>query len=162
MKFCIRIALLLATVCSFGQEQSPLPPRWTKAQKYVGTGFQVVDCFAGQVQIRGRKLRKQPFALFVPKPDNYCCGTVLKRGQTDAHGHFLVEPLEEGKYFARFQQNGVEYTAKVAVIDSYQRCDGTHVEIDFLDRTKAKLQSYVDIDDSGEPCRETEPRCYRR
>ena len=70
--------------------------------------------------------------------------------------------MDEGEYFAQFEFKGVQYVANFAIIDTYQRCDGTHAEIDFSDTNKAKIQSYVDINDSGEECQESEPKCYRK
>jgi len=70
--------------------------------------------------------------------------------------------MQEGEYFARFESKGVQYTDNFAVVDTYQRCDGTHVEVNFSDVNTAKLQTYADINDSDEPCRESEPPCYRK
>jgi hypothetical protein len=107
-------------------------------------------------------MKEQPFSVFVPNAEMKRCGTVLKSGRTDDHGHFLLEPMQEGEYFAQFEFKGVQYITPFAVIDSYKRCDGTHVEVDFSDVKKAKIQSFVDINDSGEGCRENEPQCYRK
>jgi hypothetical protein len=137
-------------------------PRWAKAQKYAAKGIEVLDCFAGQVRVRGKRLREQPFSVFVPNAEAKCCGRLVKRARTDHHGHFLVEPMDEGEYFAQFEFKGVQYITNFAIINNYQRCDGTHAEIDFSDVNKAKIQSYVDIDDSGEECQDSEPRCYRK
>ncbi len=137
-------------------------PRWAKAQKYAAKGVAALDCFAGQVRIRGKKLKERPFSVFVPNAEMKCCGRRVNRAQTDDYGHFLVEPMDEGEYFAQFEFKGVPYVANFAIISSYQRCDGTHIEIDFSDTNKAKIQSYVDINDSGEECRQDEPQCYRK
>ena len=75
---------------------------------------------------------------------------------------FSKSEMQEGEYFAQFEFKGVKYITNFAVIDSYQRCDGTLVEIDFSDAKKAKIQSFVDFNDSGEACRESEPQCYRK
>jgi hypothetical protein len=136
--------------------------RWAKAQKYATKGIEVLDCFAGQVRIRGKKLKEQPFSVFVPNAEMKCCGRLVKSARTDGHGHFLLEPMDEGEYFAQFEFKGVQYVANFAIIDTYQRCDGTHAEIDFSDTNKTKIQSYVDINDSGEECQESEPKCYRK
>jgi hypothetical protein len=44
---------------------------------------------------------------------------------------------------------------------SYQRCDGTHLEVDFSDDSKVKIKPFAEINDSGES-RENEPQCYRK
>jgi hypothetical protein len=137
-------------------------PRWARAQKYAAKGVEALDCFAGQVRIQGKKVKEQPFSVFVPNAEMKCCGRLVKRGQTDDHGHFLVEPMDDGEYFAQFELKGVPYVANFAIISSYHRCDGTHVEIDFSETNRARIQSYVDINDSGEECQENEPRCYRK
>ena len=137
-------------------------PRWAKAQKYAAEGFQPLDCFAGQARVRGKRIVRQSFSVFAPNDDMKCCGGVVKTARTDDHGHFLVEPMVEGEYFAQFEFKGIRYITSFAIINSYQRCDGTHAEVDFADTNKAKIGSFVDIDDSGEPCRESEPQCYRK
>jgi hypothetical protein len=80
----------------------------------------------------------------------------------DLPNRFSKSEMQEGEYFAQFEFKGVKYITNFAVIDSYQRCDGTLVEIDFSDAKKAKIQSFVDFNDSGEACRESEPQCYRK
>jgi hypothetical protein len=165
VKFSILVPLLLLGVPCIAQEPSPSHESYrhsTQAQKYAAKGFEPLDCFAGQVKIRGKRIKEQPFSVFLPNGDTKCCGTLLKSGRTDEHGHFLLEPMQEGEYFAQFEFKGVQYITNFAVIDSYQRCDGTHVEIDFSDAKKAKIQSFVDIYDSGEACRASEPQCYRK
>jgi hypothetical protein len=77
--------------------------RWKKSQTYASEGFQPFSCFAGQVKVEGKRLRQQPFSLFAPDQNTKCCGALLKSGRTDQHGHFLVEPLHEGRYFVRFE-----------------------------------------------------------
>lgn len=157
--------LVLSAILTTGQEDSRMKemyPHWAKAQKYAAEGFKPLDCFAGQVRVRGKKVTRGPFSVFRTDPNKKCCGPLVKNGRTDAHGHFLVEPMQEGEHFARFEFKGVQYTERFAVINSYQRCDGTHVEVDFSDVNTAKLQTYVDINDSDEPCRESEPQCYRK
>jgi hypothetical protein len=165
MKACAVCLLALFVIPLSGQEDSRMKemyPRWAKAKKYTAEGFKSLDCFAGQVRVRGKKITREPFSIFLPNPEKKCCGSLVKSGKTDEHGHFLLEPMEEGEYFARFESKGVQYIDNFAVVDSYQRCDGTHVEIDFSDMNTAKLQTYVDIDDSAQPCRESEPQCYRK
>jgi hypothetical protein len=77
-------------------------------------------------------------------------------------GHFLVEPLPEGRYFAKFKSNGSEDLVSFAVVRSYDRCDGSHLEINFSKAGKATIQDHIDINDSGEPCQASEPLCYRK
>jgi len=136
--------------------------RWKKAQTYASQGFQPIMCFAGQVKIAGKRLSRQPFALFSPDQDRKCCGALLKGARTDQHGHFLVEPLQEGRYFAKFQSRGSDELVSFAVVENYDRCDGTHLEIDFSKNGKLRVQDHIDINDSGEPCQESEPDCYRK
>ncbi len=166
MKACVLCCLLaLSVIPTTGQEKSRMQkayPRWAKAQKYAADGFKPLDCFAGQVRVRGKKVRKEPFSVFLPDPDKKCCGPLVNSGRTDEHGHFLLEPMQEGVYFAKFEYKGAQYTDNFAVANTYRQCDGTHVEVDFADVNTAKLQAYVDIDDSDEPCSESEPRCYRK
>jgi len=162
MKSCFLLSLVLFATLSFAQRMEDMYPRWAKAQKYAAAGFQPIDCFAGQVRVHGKRIVRQSFSVFAPNIDKKCCGEVLKTARTDEHGHFLLEPMAEGEYFAQFEFKGVRYITDFAVINSYQRCDGTHLEVDFSDANKAKVGSFVDIDDSGEPCRESEPQCYRK
>lgn len=157
--------LLLLAVPTIAQEQ-PQPndpyPRWTMAQKYAAKGFHPVDCFGGQVKIRGKRLAGQPFSVFKANAEMNCCGPLVKTATTDKHGHFFVEPLQQGEYFVQFEFNGVRYVTNFAVTQSYTECGATHVEISFSSVTEAQVQTYVDIDDSGEPCEATEPHCFRK
>ena len=138
-------------------------PRWVKAQKYVGTVFEPIDCFAGQVKIRGKRVTRQPFSVFSPNGNMKCCGTLVKGARTDKHGHFLVEPMQEGEYFAQFQFRGVEHVVSFAIIETYDRCGGSDfVQINFSEPSKAQIQESIWINDSGEECRENEPQCYRK
>jgi len=136
--------------------------RWKKAQTYASEGFEPVSCFAGQIKVEGKRLSRQPFSLFAPDQDRKCCGTLLKSARTDQHGHFLVEPLAEGRYFAKFNSKGSDDLVSFAVLQSYERCDGTHLEINFSKNGKGTIQDHIDIDDSGEDCQEYEPHCYRK
>jgi hypothetical protein len=70
--------------------------------------------------------------------------------------------MDEGEYFARFEFKEAEYITNFAIIQGYQRCDGTHIEVNFSDPNNAKVQLYADTDDSGQECQESEPRCYRK
>ncbi len=138
-------------------------PRWAKAQKYVGTGFQPIDCFAGQVKVRGKRVTREAFSVSLPDGNKKCCGTLVKSARTDEHGHFLVEPMREGEYFAQFQFKGVEHVVSFAIIDTYARCGGSdYLQINFLEPSKAQIQESIWINDSGEECRENEPQCYRK
>ena len=162
MKSFFLVLLALLAMPGVAQQMKDMYPRWTKAQKYAAEGFEPLDCFGGQARVRGKRIVRQTFSVFAPNSDMRCCGEVIKTARTDEHGHFLAEPMAEGKYFAEFEFKGVQHITSFAIIDSYQRCDGTHVEVEFSDANKAKIGSFVDIDDSGEPCRESEPRCYRK
>lgn len=100
--------------------------------------------------------------MFAPDQGRKCCGTLLKNARTDQHGHFLVEPLPEGRYFAKFKPNGSDDLVSCAVVQSYERCDGTYLEINFSEDGKVTIQDHIDIIDSGEDCQEYEPHCYRK
>ena len=134
----------------------------SQAQKYASEGFEPISCFAGQVRVEGKRLSRQPFSLFVPDQEPKCCGALLKSAQTDQHGHFLVEPLPEGRYFAKFKSNGSDDMVSFGVVQSYERCDGTPLEIKLSKAGKATIQDHIDINDSGEPCEESQPHCYRK
>jgi hypothetical protein len=151
-----------ATVYPQSNQSDAMMVRWKKAQAYASEGFQPISCFAGQVKVAGELISRQPFALFLPDQGRKCCGALLKSARTDQHGHFLVEPLPEGRYFAKFQSNGSDDLVSFAVVESYDRCDGTHLEINFSKNGKGRVQDHIDINDSGEPCQESEPHCYRR
>ena len=163
--FAILLSLLYLAVPSMAQDQPQshgIPRRWTMAQKYAAEGFKPVDCFAGQVKIRGKRLAMQPFTVFKTNAEMKCCGSVVKSGWTDRHGHFFVEPMEGGEYFAQFSYKGVQYATSFAVLQSYAQCGTEYVEIDFSELDKARVQTYFFIDDSGEPCEPAEPRCFRK
>ena len=135
--------------------------RWKKAQ-YASERFEPISCFAGQVKVEGKRLARRPFSLFAPDERQKCCGTLLKSAKTDQHGHFLVEPLPEGRYFVKFKSKSSDDLISFAVVQSYKRCDGTHAEINFSKTGKGTIQDHVDIDDSGDDCEEYEPHCYRK
>jgi hypothetical protein len=137
-------------------------PRWTKAQKYAAAGFQPIDCFAGQVRVRGKRVTRQPFSVFSPNDNLKCCGTLVKSSRTDEHGHFFVEPMSDGEYFAQFEFKGVQHTTNFAIVQSYAHCGSEFVEINFSDPNKAQLKESVAINDSGEECGENEPQCYHK
>ena len=159
---CLFALSVIPTTGQEGPRIKEMYPPLAKAQKYAAEGFEPVDCFAGQVRVRGKKIKRETFSVFLPSAGKKCCGSLVKSGTTDGHGHFLVEPMQEGEYFAQFEFKGVQYTENIAIVESYRRCDGTHVEVDFSDVKTAKLQNYVDLNDSDEPCRESEPLCYRK
>ena len=132
------------------------------AQKYALKGLKPLDCFAGQVRVRGKRVSRQTFSVYAPNNEMKCCATLVKTARTDAHGHFLVETMAEGEYFAKFDFKGRQYVTDFAVIQSYKRCEGSHVELNFSDVDKAIVKTYVDIDDSGDECQPTEPHCFRK
>jgi hypothetical protein len=67
-----------------------------------------------------------------------------------------------GEYYAQFDSNGSQYVTNFAVVLSYQRCEASHVELDFSDTLEVKIQSFTDIDDSGQECQPTQPNCFRK
>jgi len=136
--------------------------RLKRSQAYASEGFEPVYCFAGQVKVAGKRLSREIFSVFAADQERKCCGTLLKTARTDQHGHFLIEPLPEGRYFAKFKTNGSDDLVSFAVVEGYERCDGTHLEINFSKVGKGTIQDHIDIDDSGEPCREYQPHCYRK
>jgi hypothetical protein len=156
--------LLISATAMYAQSNQPdaMMARWKKAQIYASEGFEPISCFAGQVKIKGKRLSREPFSLFAPDQDQKCCGTLLKSARTDQHGHFLVEPLAEGRYFAKFKSKGSDDLVSFAVVQSYERCDGTHAEINLAKTGKGTIQDHVDINDSSEDCEENEPDCYRK
>ncbi|MGA7462962.1 MAG: hypothetical protein WBW69_22195 [Candidatus Korobacteraceae bacterium] len=165
MKHLLALALLFLSLKAVAQneaETKAMYPRMAKAQAYEAKGFHPLDCFAGQVRIRGKRLSRQSFIVFRPDGDMKCCGEKAGVGRTDTHGHFLLEPLREGEYFAVFDSNGTQYTASFAVIDSYQRCDGTHVELNFTAANQCSLQTYADVDYNESDCSEDDAACYRK
>ena len=138
-------------------------PRWAKAQKYAAEGFQPVDSFAGQVRVRGKRITQEPFSIFLPDATKKCCGALVANSRTDKHGHFVVEPLQEGKYFVQFRFKGAEYVARFAILKSYDRCAGAdYLQVDFAEPNKARIQESIWINDSGQECKENEPQCFRK
>jgi hypothetical protein len=164
MKGAIFVIFLVSATAIYAQFNQPddMMARWKKARSYASEGFEPVACFAGQVKIEGKRLSQQSFSLFAPNQDRKCCGTLLKSARTDRHGHFLLEPLPEGRYFAMFKTSGSDDLVSFAVVQGYERCDGTHLEINFSKSGKGTIQDHVDINDSGEVCQEYEPDCYRK
>ncbi len=163
MKSFFLVLFVLLAMPSVAQQMKDMYPRWTKAQKYAAEGFKPLDCFAGQVKVRGKRVTREQFSVFLPDDDKKCCGTLVKSARTDEHGHFLVEPMREGEYFAQFQFKGVEHVASFAIIEPYDRCNGSdYVQINFSEPSKAQIQESIWINDSGRECRENEPQCYRK
>jgi hypothetical protein len=142
--------------------QDDLYPRLRKAQNYAAEGFEPLDCFAGQVRVQRKRLSRQSFTVFRPNTDMKCCGEKIAAGRTDAHGHFLVEPLSEGEYFTVFDSKGTKYAMNFSVLQAYQRCDGSHVEINFSTVYQSSLQRYIDVDYSEKDCSEDDAGCYRK
>jgi hypothetical protein len=165
MKRFLAVALLLSSLTAIAQNEGQTKatyPRMAKAQAYEAKGFHPLDCFAGQVRIRGKRLSWQSFSVFRPGGGMKCCGENVGVGRTDMHGHFLLEPLSEGEYFAVFDSNGTQYTVSFAVIEGYQRCDGTHVELNFTAANQCSLQTYADVDYSEKDCSGDDAACYRK
>jgi hypothetical protein len=166
MKSPLLVSLLLIAVSIIAQEQAQPRdpnPRWTKAQKYSAEGFHPIDCFAGVVKVQRKRVTRQSVSVFAPNAEKKCCAHLVKNTRTDDHGHFSVEPLEEGEYFAKFEYKGAQYVADIAIIRGYERCSEVgHIEITFTDVDKAKIQSFVDINDSGDECQASEPNCFRK
>jgi hypothetical protein len=158
----VLILLLLATP-SVAQQAAEMYPRWAKAQKYAEEGFKSVDCFAGQVKVRRKRIALEPYSIFLPDGSRKCCGTLVRSARTDKHGHFVVEPLQEGEYFAQFHFKGIEHIASFAVLASYDQCgESPYVQINFTEQSKARIQESIWINDSGQPCEENEPQCFRK
>ena len=162
MKHLLAAALLLSSLTVLAQDGDQTYSRTAKAQEYGAKGFHAVDCFAGQIRIRGKRLSWQPFTIFRPNAETKCCGGIVKNGRTDSHGHFLVEPLAEGEYFAQFDNKGAKYTVNFAVIQDYPKCQATHVELNFSAPNECAVQTYADMDYSETDCSEDSPACYRK
>jgi hypothetical protein len=157
------ILILAARFPAQDRPQSALPPRWAKAQEYASRGIEPLNCFAGQVRVRGKRVIRQQFSVYLPNVEMKCCGTLVRSARTDAHGHFFVEPLKEGEYFAQFDFKGVQYVAAFGIVQNYESCsESGHVEINFSDVNKARIQSFIDINDSGDECQAKEPNCFRK
>ena len=158
--FLLLLALLTP---NFPQTAEEMNARLAKAHKYTAEGFTPVDCFAGQVKVRGKRIAQESLSVFLPDDGGRCCGSLVKSTRTDKHGHFVVEPLQEGMYFAQFQFKGAEQVARFAILESYDRCNGAdYVEVNFAELNKAQIQEFIWINDSGEECEENEPQCFRK
>jgi len=163
MRFFFLVSLALLAVPSVAQQVKDMYPRLAKAQKYDSEGFTPIDCFAGQVKVRGKRVARELFSVLLPDDNKKCCGTIVRNARTDKHGHFLVEPMGEGEYYAQFHFKGVEHLASFAILEGYNRCDGSdYVRINFSDPKEAQVQEYIWINDSGRECEEYEPQCYRK
>jgi hypothetical protein len=124
--------------------------------------FTPVNCFAGQVRIRNRRLARQSFSVFNATNALQCCGTQVASGKTDIHGHFFVEPLAVGRYFAEFAAKDGKHQISFAIRKAYLRCSEVgRIEVNLLNPKKRTLEEFVDINDSGEPCIDGEPQCFR-
>jgi len=160
----VRILLLfVAVVGSATAQLLPEPDyhRANQAHKYAD-GFVGVDCFAGQVKVRGKKFSRQPFSLFAPNEQKKCCGSIVQNSHTDQHGHFLIEPLAEGEYFVKFGSGASEYISGFAVLQSYEKCmSSSFLEINYLQPRKPTIQESILVD-GGEECQGAEPYCYRK
>ncbi|MGA7686185.1 MAG: hypothetical protein WCC32_18825 [Terriglobales bacterium] len=161
---CFFVLLVgLLAMPGLAQSAQDMQARLAKAQKYDSDGFTPIDCFAGQAKVRGKRIMQESLSIFVPDGNQKCCGALVKSTRTDVHGHFFVEPLREGEYFAQFQFKGVKHVAGFAILESYDRCgESDYVEINFSDPAKAHIQESVWINDSGEECSENEPQCFRK
>ena len=125
-------------------------------------GFEPVYCFGGQIKSNGKRLRLRTFSLFTPDTDMKCCGTLLNNGRTDQHGHFLIEPLPQGRYFVKFNTDNSEAVVRFAIVRGYEQCKGAHVEIGLSKAGQPAILNYIDINDSGEECQESDPHCFRK
>lgn len=165
MKHLLTAVLVLSSLTALAQDAAQtkaIYPHMAKAQEYAAKGFFPLDCFAGQVRVRGKRLSRQSFTLFRPIAELKCCGEKIAVGRTDAHGHFVIEPLSGGEYFGVFDSEETNYTVRFAVIQSYQRCDGTHVELKFSAANQCSLQTYADVDYNEKDCSEEDAACYRK
>jgi len=125
--------------------------------------FPPLRCFAGQIRVDGKKMKRRPYQLFKAKDDSSCCGDLVKTGRTDEHGHFFVEPLNKGRYYAKFETQEAERTVSFALINTYKKCDASFVEIRIAKDGSTSVQNYVGVDEAGGPeCDENEPSCYRK
>jgi hypothetical protein len=160
-RFCT-LALLLLSTKGFAQDAAQMKARLAKAQGYTAKGFHPIDCFAGQVRVRQKRLSRQPLAVFRPNAEFKCCGEAVKNGRTDSHGHFVIEPLAEGEYFAQFESKGIEYTVSFAVMQDYDKCGAGFVELNFTAANQYALQTFVAVDLDEKDCSENDPACYRK
>jgi hypothetical protein len=161
MRGTVVVQLLLLVTAVYPQS-NPQRSWREQAQIYKSEGFEPVYCFGGQAKSEGKPLRHSPFSLFTPDGEMKCCGTLLNHGRTDQHGHFLIEPLAQGRYFVKFNTRDSEAVVAFAIVRSYERCAAAHVEIGFLKSGEPAILNYIDINDSGAECRESDPHCFRK
>lgn len=162
MKRLFTLALLLLSTKVFAQDAAQIKARLAKAQQYAAKGFHPLDCFAGQVRVRQKRLSRQSFTVLRPNAEMKCCGETVKNGRTDSHGHFVIEPLAEGEYFARFESKGIEYTVSFAVMQNYDRCGAEGVELNFSAVNQCAVRTFVAVDGDEKNCSEDDPACYRK
>jgi hypothetical protein len=134
----------------------------TTSQVSQGERFERIWCFAGQVRVNGKQLTFRSVQVFVPNNDQACCGKLVRQGKTDQHGHFLIEPLEAGEYYAKFDNRGQQEVVGFGVLQRYDKCDAGHVEIRFLPDGRSTIQQYIDLDVDLSACDPEEAACYRR
>jgi hypothetical protein len=161
MKYFLIVLLASLVMPGVAQSNEEMYARLDKAKKYDSEGFKPIDCFAGQARVRGKRNKRESFSIFLPDKNRKCCGTLVRSARTDEHGHFFVEPLAEGEYFAQFRYKGVQQIASFAILKSYDRCGGSdYVEINFSEPNSAHIQESIVVD--GDECEENEPRCFRK
>ncbi len=131
-----------------------------------GTGdtehFHQPSCFAGQVRVNGKRLAFRSFEILEPNQNGSCCGKFVRKGKTDQHGHFLIEPLDAGQYYAKFNNRSNVEVVGFSVLHSYDKCDAGHLEIKFLADGRNTVQEYVDLDVDLSDCNPEEAYCFRR
>jgi hypothetical protein len=93
MKHFLIVLLASLVMPGIAQSNQDMYPRLEKAQKYDSEGFALIDCFAGQARVHGKRIKREPFSVFLPDSKKKCCGTIVKNARTDEHGHFVIEPL---------------------------------------------------------------------
>lgn len=126
-----------------------------------GEKFTSIYCFGGQVRSNGKRLTFRSYEIVIPNEQGGCCGNLLRKGKTDQHGHFLIEPLPTGTYYARFEIGGREDVVGFRV-SAYDKCDGGHVEIKFLPDGNSTIQQYIDLDVDMSDCDSEQAYCFRR
>jgi len=162
MRAAVVVLLVLPVTAVYPQSDSSTLAWREQAQIYKSEGFEPVYCFGGQIKSSGKRLRHSTFSLFTPNTDMKCCGTLLNNGRTDQHGHFLIEPLPQGRYFVKFNAGNSESVVRFAIVRGYERCEAAHVEIGLSQARQPTILNYIDINDSGADCRESDPHCFRK
>jgi hypothetical protein len=119
-------------------------------------------CFGGQVRVNGKRLTFRPFEILAPNEGGTGCGNLVRKGKTDQHGHFLIEPLGAGEYYARFDDRGVEEVVGFTLLHNYDKCDAGHVEIKFLPDGRSTIQQDIEVDVDLSDCDPEEAYCFRR